>query len=95
MVTAVDGVYIPSVDGSFPERPHTLLASASVDSTVKIWQRNEGEEAFQLLQSISFGNGFALDVALAIFPVSHGKGVFLFHLCFSTEPFVKYGTTRN
>ncbi|XP_071811428.1 elongator complex protein 2-like [Apostichopus japonicus] len=71
VVTAVDGVYIPSVDGSFPERPHTLLASASVDSTVKIWQRNEGEEAFQLLQSISFGNGFALDVALAIFPVSH------------------------
>ncbi|XP_013389999.1 elongator complex protein 2 [Lingula anatina] len=44
----------------------TLIATASSDSTVRIWQREEG--GFQYQQSIPFGSGFALDVSLAVLP---------------------------
>lgn len=90
VVTAVDGVYVPAEGGSISENPHTLLASASVDSSVKIWQRKEGEDAFHLLQTMSFGNGFALDVALGHISVINGKDVFsAFCICIVFAVFCK------
>ncbi|MGH0139262.1 UNVERIFIED_CONTAM: hypothetical protein FKN15_037210 [Acipenser sinensis] len=41
-----------------------LIASAASDSTVKIWTR-QGPE-IQCVQTISFGNGFVMDVSLAL-----------------------------
>ncbi|XP_077978293.1 elongator complex protein 2-like [Glandiceps talaboti] len=67
-VTALDAIYIPNDEGKLSEVPRCLLATASVDSTVKIWQRDESGEEFKLVQDISFGNGFSLDVALCLLP---------------------------
>ncbi len=42
-VTVASGVYIPNKDGHLTHKPRTLVASASVDSTVRIWNRPESE----------------------------------------------------
>uniref|UniRef100_W5K7J8 Elongator complex protein 2 n=1 Tax=Astyanax mexicanus TaxID=7994 RepID=W5K7J8_ASTMX len=44
-----------------------LLASASSDSTVKLWTFSDGAEC---LQTISFGSSFMMDVSLALLPDS-------------------------
>ncbi|XP_041105033.1 elongator complex protein 2 [Polyodon spathula] len=62
-VCAVDAVYQDT------EAPYQLLiASAASDSTVKIWTRQGSE--IQCVQTISFGNGFVMDVSLALLPGS-------------------------
>ncbi|XP_030846506.1 elongator complex protein 2 isoform X2 [Strongylocentrotus purpuratus] len=79
-VTAVDAIAIPtSSDSGFTRR--TLIVSASTDSTVRIWERRErkeqggtegggggaeGELVFVEKQCISFGSGFAVDVAMTV-----------------------------
>ncbi|XP_070565909.1 elongator complex protein 2-like [Ptychodera flava] len=67
-VTALDAIYLPNDEDKLSEIPACLLATTSVDSTVKIWRRKDGEDQFELLQSISQGNGFALDVAWFLLP---------------------------
>ncbi|XP_066530537.1 elongator complex protein 2 [Hoplias malabaricus] len=59
-VCAVDGLYLPS--------GQLLLASASSDSTVKLWTYSSGKA--ECLQTISFGSGFMMDVSLALLPGS-------------------------
>ncbi|XP_036422308.1 elongator complex protein 2 [Colossoma macropomum] len=59
-VCAVDGVSLAS--------GQSLLASASSDSTVKLWTYSSGEA--ECLQTISFGSGFMMDVSLALLPGS-------------------------
>ncbi|XP_071803184.1 elongator complex protein 2-like [Asterias amurensis] len=59
-------MYLPDQDGGLTPTSRTLIASASVDSTVRIWQREETDRDFTCLQSLSFGNGFALDLALFV-----------------------------
>ncbi|XP_069769740.1 elongator complex protein 2 [Narcine bancroftii] len=50
------------------ENPKLLIASAGADSTVKIW-RKQGLVG-ECIQTLSFGNGFMMDVALALLPGS-------------------------
>ncbi|XP_056376891.1 elongator complex protein 2 isoform X2 [Hyla sarda] len=45
-----------------------LVASAASDCTVKIWIRNKS--ITECLQTLSFGNGFVLDVCLSVLPSS-------------------------
>ncbi|XP_075684608.1 elongator complex protein 2 isoform X2 [Rhinoderma darwinii] len=47
-----------------------LVASAASDCTVRIWSRNQSTT--ECLQTLSFGNGFVLDVCLSVLP---GSGV--------------------
>ncbi|KAM3928945.1 elongator complex protein 2 [Leptodactylus fuscus] len=64
-VCAVHAVYITSK----PEHD-LLVASAASDCTVRIWLRHKS--ATECLQTLSFGNGFVLDVCLSVLP---GSGV--------------------
>ncbi|KAI4879565.1 hypothetical protein NFI96_012594 [Prochilodus magdalenae] len=59
-VCAVDGVSLAS--------GQLLLASASSDSTVKLWTYSSGEA--ECLQTVSFGSGFMMDISLALLPGS-------------------------
>ncbi|XP_051519316.1 elongator complex protein 2 [Myxocyprinus asiaticus] len=59
-VCAVDAVSLPS--------SQLLLASASSDSTVKLWTSTS--DTAECLQTISFGSGFVMDVSLALLPGS-------------------------
>ncbi|XP_051948383.1 elongator complex protein 2-like isoform X2 [Xyrauchen texanus] len=59
-VCAVDAVSLPS--------SQLLLASASSDSTVKLWTCTS--DTAECLQTISFGSGFVMDVSLALLPGS-------------------------
>nr|XP_054767769.1 elongator complex protein 2-like [Lytechinus pictus] len=77
-VTAVDALTIPiSSESGIAQR--TLIISTSTDSTVRIWERigrkeqggvdggaGEGDPVFVEKQCISFGSGFAVDVALTV-----------------------------
>ncbi|KAM8967768.1 elongator complex protein 2 isoform 1-T1 [Pelodytes ibericus] len=58
-VNAVHAVYTGSASDE-----NLLLASAASDCTVRIWSRSE------CLQTLSFGNGFFLDVCLSFLPGS-------------------------
>ncbi|XP_072365109.1 elongator complex protein 2 isoform X1 [Scyliorhinus torazame] len=64
-VCAVTAVYEP-VD--LNEHPKLLIASAAADSSVKIWTK----QGFvgECVQTLPFGNGFMMDVALARLPGS-------------------------
>ncbi|KAM4026605.1 elongator complex protein 2 [Anomaloglossus baeobatrachus] len=64
-VCAVHAVYSPA--GSEQE---LLVASAASDCTVRIWLRSGSTT--ECLQTLSFGNGFVLDVCLSALP---GSGV--------------------
>ncbi|KAF8788664.1 elongator complex protein 2-like [Argiope bruennichi] len=46
-----------------PENGKLIIVTLSTDSSVKLWERNTSE--VQCIQTISFGNGFGLDVKLA------------------------------
>ncbi|GBL98313.1 Elongator complex protein 2, partial [Araneus ventricosus] len=46
-----------------PENGKLIIVTLSTDSSVKIWERNTSEVSCS--QTISFGNGFGLDVKLA------------------------------
>ncbi|KDR08420.1 probable elongator complex protein 2 [Zootermopsis nevadensis] len=65
-VTVADGIYVSSrnVDST---KQAAIIATASVDSTVKIWIRHENEDAV-CLQTLSFGSGFCLCVRLCFLP---------------------------
>ncbi|XP_038045123.1 elongator complex protein 2-like [Patiria miniata] len=67
-VTALEAVYLPDQSGQLSLDSPTLVASASGDSTVKLWRRAEISGDFACQQSITFGSGFALDIALYILP---------------------------
>ena len=40
-VTVAEGVYVPGESGDVNDNCRTLIASASVDSTVRIWERKQ------------------------------------------------------
>ncbi|XP_014663840.1 PREDICTED: elongator complex protein 2-like [Priapulus caudatus] len=46
----------------------TQIATASADSTVKLWEREWEADEFTCIQTLSFGSGFSLDVALTTLP---------------------------
>ncbi|ELT98174.1 hypothetical protein CAPTEDRAFT_179061 [Capitella teleta] len=59
-VSLATGLYLGS---------RTLIATTSVDSTVKIWQRKSSAQAdFQCIYTISFGSGFAFDLSWVVLP---------------------------
>ncbi|KAG8572028.1 hypothetical protein GDO81_011889 [Engystomops pustulosus] len=60
-ICAVHAVYIPS-DSEY----NLIVASSSSDGLVKIWLRHKSTT--ECLQTLSFGNGFVLDVCLSILP---------------------------
>ncbi|XP_068708874.1 elongator complex protein 2-like isoform X1 [Montipora foliosa] len=64
-VNSVAGINIPS---SNKEEQRTVITSASADSTVRIWERKGAEDHFICLQTVSFGKGFILALALSILP---------------------------
>lgn len=68
-VTALD-VYNPTSWFNNSEVSNTILVSASADSTVKLWNRQNIEDDFSCIQTISYGYGFALNVKLAALPFS-------------------------
>ncbi|XP_054712715.1 elongator complex protein 2-like [Uloborus diversus] len=53
------GIYLPMT------KDDLLIATLSTDSSVKIWFRSQSQTV-SCIQTISFGNGFALDVKIAI-----------------------------
>nr|XP_006635894.1 PREDICTED: elongator complex protein 2 [Lepisosteus oculatus] len=59
-VCAVDAIYL-DVDSR-----QLLIASAASDSTVKIWMKQDSKT--QCLQTLPFGNGFMMDLSLALLP---------------------------
>ncbi|XP_005998734.1 elongator complex protein 2 [Latimeria chalumnae] len=64
-VCAVDAIYQETGSAAGCEM---LIASAASDSSVKIWCRR-GSEA-DCLQTLSFGNGFVMDLSLSSLPAS-------------------------
>ncbi|CAI8001653.1 Elongator complex protein 2 [Geodia barretti] len=69
-VNCVAGVYLLLSDREEGETPSikTLIASASSDSTLKVWQRLNLDDEFSEVQSISFGRGFALCIDCCLLP---------------------------
>ncbi|CAH1788294.1 unnamed protein product [Owenia fusiformis] len=65
-VNAIDTLYSETKEGA-----RTLVVSASSDSTVKIWERKPDCGEFTCIQTLSFGNGFALDVSITLLPDSN------------------------
>ncbi|KAK2162431.1 hypothetical protein LSH36_99g08077 [Paralvinella palmiformis] len=61
-VTLARGFYLKDLDAVADSNclPCTLIATASVDSTVRIWKRVADEDDFTCIQTLSFGTGFAL-----------------------------------
>uniref|UniRef100_A0A7M5VGT1 Elongator complex protein 2 n=1 Tax=Clytia hemisphaerica TaxID=252671 RepID=A0A7M5VGT1_9CNID len=49
----------------------TFIASASADSSIRIWKASSDTD-FECIQTISFGNGFALSIALSELPNDQG-----------------------
>ncbi|XP_066479566.1 elongator complex protein 2 isoform X2 [Tiliqua scincoides] len=64
-VCALDAVYLTNESTS---ESSLLVASAASDSTVRIWSKQRTE--VKCLQTLLFGNGFAMDVSLAFLPGS-------------------------
>ncbi|XP_069111891.1 elongator complex protein 2-like [Argopecten irradians] len=62
-INSVAGLTVPSEDGA----SSTYIVTTSADSQVKVW-RKTGEGDYVLLQTLSYGTGFALDVALTVIP---------------------------
>nr|XP_058967609.1 elongator complex protein 2-like [Pocillopora verrucosa]XP_058967610.1 elongator complex protein 2-like [Pocillopora verrucosa] len=65
-VNAVAAVILPVSDNSRATR--TIIVSASADSSVRIWERKQTEGNFTCLQTVSYGNGFILAVAISLLP---------------------------
>ncbi|XP_066435314.1 elongator complex protein 2 [Eleutherodactylus coqui] len=61
---------VHAVRGTSQSAHALLVASAASDCTVRIWRRQKSTT--ECLQSLSFGNGFVLDVCLSVLP---GSGV--------------------
>ncbi|XP_031562089.1 elongator complex protein 2-like [Actinia tenebrosa] len=60
---------VASVTINHPDRSQqTIIASASADSTVKIWNRTDDQGEFQCIQTLSFGYGFAVTIDLSLCP---------------------------
>ncbi|XP_074658780.1 elongator complex protein 2-like [Tubulanus polymorphus] len=71
-VDCIAAVYAYRADEELlPAKPRTIIASASVDSTVHISVRDEGKDEFDSLQSLSFGTGFALALAFITIPATN------------------------
>ncbi|XP_071944590.1 elongator complex protein 2-like [Antedon mediterranea] len=68
IVTIVDAIYLPSDEQAPSSTLRTLIASASTDSTIKIWEREHDGNEFKLLQTISRHKGFALCLAWSVLP---------------------------
>ncbi|XP_053373737.1 elongator complex protein 2-like [Mercenaria mercenaria] len=69
-VTALDALYVTSGNGESSQGKQlcrTVIVTASVDSTVKIWTRLSDQD-FLETQSVSYGSGFALDLSLTVIP---------------------------
>ncbi|KAL4222137.1 Elongator subunit elp2 [Mactra antiquata] len=68
-VTAIDVINVPLSEKQCEGKQllKTVIVSASVDSTVKIWTRT-GEQDFVLNQTMSYGSGFVLDISLIVIP---------------------------
>ncbi|XP_069675648.1 elongator complex protein 2 [Periplaneta americana] len=67
IVTVADGIYLPRGHVGSGKQA-VLVATASVDSTVKIWIRRENEDDFVCVQTLGFGTGFCLSIRLCILP---------------------------
>ncbi|XP_060064524.1 elongator complex protein 2-like [Ylistrum balloti] len=65
-INSVAALTVPAEDGL----SDTYVVTTSADSQVKIWRR-KGDDDYNLLQTLSYGSGFALDVALTVIPKSH------------------------
>uniref|UniRef100_T1J327 Elongator complex protein 2 n=1 Tax=Strigamia maritima TaxID=126957 RepID=T1J327_STRMM len=61
-VTIADAIYVESVVVNL------LVATASVDSTIKIWKRLNESNEISCSQTISCGSGFAFDVKFCTLP---------------------------
>ncbi|CAH1244984.1 ELP2 [Branchiostoma lanceolatum] len=66
-VTIAEAMYVPT---SNKDEFFTLLATSSVDSTVRIWEKKQGSDEVTCLQTVSCGNSFALDLALYTLPTT-------------------------
>ncbi|XP_060597873.1 elongator complex protein 2-like [Ruditapes philippinarum] len=69
-VTALEAVYVcaeSDKSGQGRQLSKTILITASVDSTVKVWTRLPDQD-FMETQFISYGSGFALDLSLIVIP---------------------------
>ncbi|PNF19334.1 putative elongator complex protein 2 [Cryptotermes secundus] len=66
-VTVADGIYVAdrNVDSA---KQTAIIATASVDSSVKVWMRHENEDDVICLQTLSFGSGFCLCARLCFLP---------------------------
>ncbi|XP_033762660.1 elongator complex protein 2-like [Pecten maximus] len=62
-INSVAGLTVPA-DGGLSS---TFVVTTSADSQVKVWRRT-GKADYSLLQTLSYGTGFALDVALTVIP---------------------------
>ncbi|KAG9479377.1 hypothetical protein GDO78_012837 [Eleutherodactylus coqui] len=62
---------VHAVRGTSQSAHALLVASAASDCTVRIWRRQKSTT--ECLQSLSFGNGFVLDVCLSVLPGSGGE----------------------
>ncbi|XP_057293531.1 elongator complex protein 2-like isoform X2 [Hydractinia symbiolongicarpus] len=69
---------------------NTYIASASSDSTVKLFKR-QGKEDFQCVQTISFGNGFSHTLAMSILPSLNGVML----ACGCDDMLIKIYTLQN
>ncbi|XP_015227893.1 PREDICTED: elongator complex protein 2 [Cyprinodon variegatus] len=57
---------VSAVDAIYTEDSEVLIASASSDSTVKLWLCSDKKA--ECLHNVSFGSGFMMDVSLALLP---------------------------
>ncbi|KAF5281600.1 hypothetical protein FQR65_LT02920 [Abscondita terminalis] len=61
-VNIVDGLYKNA------EKGFAIVVSASLDSSIKLWARNQWNEEFQLAQTIDFGYGIAMSLKISFLP---------------------------
>ena len=61
-MTVAEGVYVPDGKGIVSRTPRTLIASASVDSTVRLWERAENQGKYNYVDK--FQIYFALQACL-------------------------------
>ncbi|CAE1237158.1 ELP2 [Acanthosepion pharaonis] len=76
-VTVVDALEVPNLkmENKTPNNGvHTLMVTSSADSTVIVWHRLNSED-FENIQTLSFKNGFALDVSLVSVANSSGSSL--------------------
>ncbi|XP_025093831.1 elongator complex protein 2-like isoform X2 [Pomacea canaliculata] len=69
-VTVSAAVYIGSRSKEFSKESELLVATASSDSTVRLWQRKPFCEDIFAVQTLFFGTGFVLDLSLLMIPAT-------------------------